>query len=52
LGSEPDSLIRAQISKLKNVSIVNSEKFTIKSALKSNQLEALKNLAKQIADSM
>lgn len=47
-----DSLIRAQISKLKNVSIVNSEKFTIKSALKSDQLEALKNLAKQIADSM
>lgn len=47
-----DNLIRMQISKLKNVKIINAEKFTIKSALKSDQLSALKNLAQSIADSL
>ncbi|NLB40555.1 MAG: FprA family A-type flavoprotein, partial [Erysipelotrichaceae bacterium] len=47
-----DNLIRAQISKLKNARIINQEKFTIKSALKSNQLEALKTLARQIAETI
>ena len=47
-----DNLIRAQISKLKNARIINQEKFTIKSALKSDQLEALKTLARQIAETI
>lgn len=47
-----DSIIRSQVAKLKNNKIVNAEKFTIKSSLKSEQLEALRLLAKAIADTI
>ncbi|MFA5421743.1 MAG: MBL fold metallo-hydrolase [Bacilli bacterium] len=44
-----DNLIRLQVAKLKNIDIVNTEKFTIKSSLKDHQLKALRDLAKAIA---
>jgi flavorubredoxin len=44
-----DNLIRPQITKLKNVQILNPEKFTIKSALKEEQLSALMDFANKIA---
>lgn len=47
-----DALIRGKLATLKNITIVNSEKFTIKSSLKDEQLDALKSLAKTLADTM
>ena len=47
-----DSIIRSHFAKLKNNRIVNAEKFTIKSSLKNVQLQALRLLAKAIADTI
>lgn len=47
-----DSIIRSHFAKLKNNRIVNAEKFTIKSSLKNEQLQALRLLAKAIADTI
>ena len=44
-----DNLIRAHLAKLKNITMINAEKFTIKSSLKDEQLEAFRALAKAIA---
>ncbi len=47
-----DLLIRPMLAKLKNVTIINSEKFTVKSSLKTIQLDALRKLAQEIADTV
>ncbi|MDY0101194.1 MAG: MBL fold metallo-hydrolase [Bacilli bacterium] len=45
-----DTLIRAQLAKLQNTTILNSEKFTIKSRINEEQRPALYELAKKIAE--
>lgn len=47
-----DALIRGKLATLKNITIINPEKFTIKSSLKADQIDALHALAKCLADSM
>lgn len=47
-----DNLVRSQLGKLKNIHIVNDNKFTITSALKEKQLASLYELAQSIAASI
>ena len=47
-----DSLVRPALAKLNNNSIINVEKFTVKSSLKTFQLDALRKLAQAIANTI
>jgi flavorubredoxin len=47
-----DSLVRPALAKLNNNSIINVEKFTVKSSLKTFQLDALRKLAQAITNTI